>query len=199
MTDEDLELRSTLTLLSEARAGNARAADVLLDRHRRALRRWGRGRLPPSARDLVDTEDLVQEVLSRTFRRLDRFEPEHSGAFRGYLRRSFLRLLLDERRRARRRPTADDTANAVADPGGSPQEIAMERERLDRYERALSRLDPFDREAVIARVEIGLRYDDIAQALGRPSAEAARKLVTRAVNKLGKLMAAEEDGDGNGS
>jgi len=194
--NQDLETRSTLTLLSEARAGNERAIDVLLERHRKALVRWGRGRISPRARDLVDTEDLVQDVLSRTFRHLESFEPEHSGAFRGYLKRSFLRLLLDQQRRVLRKPPGDRTASEVIDPGPSPQEDAVARDRLDRYERALQELEAPHREAVIGRIELGLKYSEIAKALGKPSADAARKTVALAVKKLAERMAADERGNG---
>jgi DNA-directed RNA polymerase specialized sigma24 family protein len=61
---------------------------------------------------------------------------------------------------------------------------------LERYEQALSRLAPADREAVIGRIELQFSYEELAAALGKPSAEAARKAAERALVKL-----AEEMGD----
>lgn len=196
MNDDELEVHSTLTLLSEARAGNERATEVLLERHRRLLRRWGRGRVPRGVRDLVDTEDLVQDVLSRTIAHLDDFDPQHSGAFRAYLRRSFLRLVLDHKRRIERRPPPQDTVGGVRDARPSPQEQVLQRDAVERYERALAKLKPTDRELLIARIELGLKYRDIAKELDKPSPDAARKAVTQAVKRLADQMAADRGGRG---
>jgi DNA-directed RNA polymerase specialized sigma24 family protein len=44
------------------------------------------------------------------------------------------------------------------------------------------------REAVIARLEMQNSYEEIARALGRPTANAARSLVVRALYKLYEEM-----------
>lgn len=188
---EEPDPRSTLTLLSEARAGDERAAEELFERHRMLLRRWGRGRLPGAARGLVDTEDLVQDVLFRTLHHLGSFEPEHKGAFRAYLRRSFLRLILDHRRRIHRKPPPEATPGEIPAAGSSPEDEALEKDRLDRYEGALARLRAADREAIIARLELGMSYRDIARELGKPSPDAARKSVAQAVKRLAEQMASD--------
>jgi RNA polymerase sigma-70 factor (ECF subfamily) len=59
---------------------------------------------------------------------------------------------------------------------------------VDRYEHALRALTPQDREAIIARVEMGYSYDEIAEALGKPTADAARKTAQRALVKLVEEM-----------
>ncbi|MGH9320131.1 MAG: RNA polymerase sigma factor, partial [Vicinamibacteria bacterium] len=123
---------------------------------------------------------------------LDSFDPEHSGAFRGYLRRSFLRLVLDHGRRVRRKPPPEGTEDGIEDDRPSPEEETLERERLYRYEQALRKLSPGDREAVIARLELGLKYGEVARELGKPSADAARKAVVQAVKKLAEQMAEDE-------
>ena len=45
-----------------------------------------------------------------------------------------------------------------------------------------------DREAIIARVELQQSYDEIAIALGKPTADAARMAVVRALRNLLKAM-----------
>jgi RNA polymerase sigma-70 factor (ECF subfamily) len=52
----------------------------------------------------------------------------------------------------------------------------------------LSRLRPDDREVVIARVEMDMSYEEIAQLLGKPSADAARMAVHRALLRLAVEM-----------
>ncbi|PYQ57371.1 MAG: hypothetical protein DMF53_22880 [Acidobacteria bacterium] len=50
-------------------------------------------------------------------------------------------------------------------------------------------LKPEDREVILARLELGLSYQQIAQSLGRPSADAARVAVSRALLRLAREMA----------
>jgi DNA-directed RNA polymerase specialized sigma24 family protein len=53
---------------------------------------------------------------------------------------------------------------------------------------ALSRLRPEDREAIIGRVELGLSNHELAEVLGKPTANAARMAVERALFRLAKEM-----------
>lgn len=59
------ELESTVHLVERARAGDQEAVDRLFARYLIPLRRWATGRLPKWARDMTDTDDLVQETLLR--------------------------------------------------------------------------------------------------------------------------------------
>lgn len=69
------ELHSSLTLLERARAGDREALESLIARYLPRLQRWASGRLPRWARDMAETQDLVQEALFQTFKRIERFEP----------------------------------------------------------------------------------------------------------------------------
>ena len=64
-----VEVESTFHLLGQARAGDQEALERLFARHLKPLQRWARGRLPTWARDLADTDDLVQDTLAQTFKR----------------------------------------------------------------------------------------------------------------------------------
>jgi RNA polymerase sigma-70 factor (ECF subfamily) len=70
----------------------------------------------------------------------------------------------------------------------SPLEQMLGREKMARYDAALARLRPADREAIIARIELQYRYDELAIALGKPSANAARVAVSRAIQRLADEM-----------
>jgi RNA polymerase sigma-70 factor (ECF subfamily) len=74
------------------------------------------------------------------------------------------------------------------DCAASPLEEAIGREAVDRYERALTRLRSEEREAIIARVEMGYSYEELAEALGKPSSDAARKAAERALVRLAEEM-----------
>lgn len=181
------DVESTGQLIERARTGDAQAIARLCELHLKPLQRWASGRLPRWARSLADTDDLVQDTLIQTFRRIDVFEPRRVGALQAYLRHAVMNRIRDEVRKSTRRPqqplTADDT-----DQTASPLDQAIGREAVERYERALATLPPGEREAIIGRVEMGYSYQELADALGKPSAEAARKAAERALVRLAEEM-----------
>jgi RNA polymerase sigma-70 factor (ECF subfamily) len=185
---QDFDPESTFSLLERARAGDRHAIELLVDRHSRPLKRWAAGRLPRWARTMVDTSDLVQETLFQTFRKIETFRPERVGALQAYLRQAVLNRIRDELRKAGRRPPADTLDEEHVDPGPSPLEEAIGREATARYEAALAALRPEEREAIIGRIELGYTYDELAEALGKPSGEAARKAAERALVRLVEEM-----------
>jgi len=187
---------TTNDLLERARNGDSAAVDALFARYLPRLRRWAAGRLPRWARDLSDTHDVVQETLLRTFKRVDAFEARGEGAFQAYLRQAVLNQIRNELRRFGRKPAAVEVdSNAPAD-SPSPLEEAIGRQAIERYEAALSDLKPEEREMVIARIEMGYDYDELAEAFDRPSPDAARKAVRRAIVRLVEAMKRRESQSG---
>lgn len=181
-------LESTGTLLARARGGDDRARENLAARYLDALRRWAHGRLPRSARDLVDTDDVVQSALYRAMNRIEEFENRGDGAFLAYMRQILLNQIRDEARRSRRRPGHDELPDDLVASQPSPLEQLIGREKLALYERSLANLIPPQREAVIMRLELGLRYREIAEAMGLPPGNAARMLVSRGLVHLAERM-----------
>jgi len=188
MTGADPSATSSLTLLEQARNGDRSALDRLLQRYLPRLTRWASGRLPRWARDLSDTDDLVQDTLVRAVKNLPRFTPQGEGALQAYLRTAVMNRIRDEVRRRGRQPDPAPLDPALADDGQSPLEEAIGRELLDKYDRALDRLPPDEQELVIARVEMGCSYAEIAETSGRASADAARMAVSRALVRLAQEM-----------
>jgi RNA polymerase sigma-70 factor (ECF subfamily) len=178
----------TSELLGRARSGDSAALDALLGRCMAPLRRWARGRLPAYARELLDTDDLVQESLVSALRNLDDFQPRHQGALQAYLRQSVLNRIRDEIRRAGRHNPPEALGESHPDRGASPLELAIGQQALERYESALRRLREADREAIVGRVELQYSYAELAVALGKPSPDAARVAVTRALARLVEEM-----------
>jgi RNA polymerase sigma-70 factor, ECF subfamily len=183
-----VEDTTTLVLLARAKGGDERAMNALFRRCIPALRRWARGRLPVYARDLLDTQDLVQETVVQMLRHIDRFEAQHDGALHAYLRQAVLNRIRDEIRRTGRRPFQVEMPEHQADRHASPLEEAIGHEGVSRYERALHLLRPEDREAIVGRVELQYSYKELATFLGKPSEDAARVAVTRALTRLVKEM-----------
>ena len=184
-----LDTESTQRLLARARAGDADALDQLLARCLPPLRRWAHGRLPPFARDLNDTMDVVQEAVMNALRHLDGFEPRHEGALLAYLRQSVLNRIRDLIRQAARRPTPVEVPPNLAVADTSPLDAAIGAENAVRYERALALLRDEDREAIILRLEMHYTYDELRVALDKSSEGAARIAVRRALERLAVQMA----------
>lgn len=182
------EAETTLQLLQRARAGDRTALETLIARYLPRLKRWASGRMPIWARDVADTDDIVQEAVLRTFARLDDFEPRREGALQAYLRQAILNRIRDELRRAASRTPSIQLDPHSPDPGASPFEHAVGTEMAERYEAALTSLSDDDREAIVARVELGGTYEEVAVALGKPTADAARMTVGRALLRLAEAM-----------
>jgi RNA polymerase sigma-70 factor (ECF subfamily) len=181
-------LETTATLLSLIRGGDAAAKERLLSRIYRPLLRFAHGRLPARARDLTDTEDLVQVAMLRALDHIEGFDPRREGAFLAYLRNILLNLVRDEARRVGRRPGQEELGENLAASDPSPLEEAVGRDALDRYDEALAKLTEGQREAVMLRVEMGYTYAQIAEAMSLISEDAARMMTTRAIARLAKLM-----------
>ena len=183
-----VDVESTFHLIERARAGDHEALERLFARHLKPLQRWASGRLPKWARDLADTDDLVQETLAQTFKRIEDFEPRRVGALQAYLRQAVLNRIRNELRRKGRQPHATDFDGIEVESVESPLEQAIGREAVERYESALQRLTAEEREAIIARVEMGYSYEELAEALGKPTPDAARKAARRALIRLAEEM-----------
>jgi RNA polymerase sigma factor (sigma-70 family) len=183
---------STLSLLTRAREGDNQAMNDLFALYLPALRRWASGRLPRWARDLADTPDLVQETLANVFKKIDGFQYRGEGAFQAYLRQAVLNRIRNEIRNAGWRPERVELSDQLPDDGRSPLDLAMGLEAVERYEAALQRLQEDERELVVGRLEMGQTYVELAAACGKPSPDAARMAVTRAVARLIEMMANDE-------
>jgi RNA polymerase sigma factor (sigma-70 family) len=179
-----LEPEATVELLARIKAGDNAALNRLLQRCIPALRRWAHGRLPQSARGMLETADLVQDAVLAGLRRLDAFEARHQGALQAYFRLSVMNRIRDLVRQQRRRPEQTELSEGLASGGKSPLELAIGSENLERYDAALQRLKPAEREAIICRMELQYSYEELAIVLNKPSPAAARVAVTRAVKRL---------------
>ena len=180
-------------LLDRLLAGDVTGINGFFARYAPWLRRRGRGRLPQWARNGTSTSDLVQDVLHRTYMRLDWFESKHASALRAYLRSALENRVRDELRRATRRLDIN-RALAPAEPfrpfeDAAPQYRHMRNEELwEQYRDGLKGLKDRDRRLIVGRAELGYSYEQLAAIEGLPSADAARKAFKRAVIRLSAAM-----------
>ena len=76
----------------------------------------------------------------------------------------------------------------LADENTSPLEQLIGAQNVARYDAAMQRLRPADREAIIGRIELEYPYAQLAVVLGKSSPDAARVAVTRALKRLAEEM-----------
>ena len=183
---------STSALIQRVKAGDAAARDLLLCRFLVPMRRWAHGRLPARARDLLDTDDLVQDTFLRMLNHLGALPLEGEGSFLAYLRRVLLNRITDQIRRVDRWPGRDTLPDPLPDGGPSPLEAAIGHEAVERYDLALQSLPGTQQEAIMLRLEMGFGYDEIAAALGYPTPNAARAAIARALLRLVREMKATD-------
>ena len=191
----DTDFRSATSersLLERARRGSHSAVAALIERYRPWLRRWARGRLPRRARGAVDTSDLVQETLQRTFANVTSLKSNQSEALRAYLRRAVENRIRDELRRATFRQEVILPDGAVRAAHDAPQlEQLLDDETWKRYRRALKQLSDRDRRLIVGRAELGYNSGQLALLERLSSPAVARVALRRAVLRLSALMADE--------
>jgi RNA polymerase sigma-70 factor, ECF subfamily len=178
----------TVELILKARTGDGGALEALLQRCIPSLRRWAHGRLPAAARGLIDTEDLVQEAVLKAITHLETFDSRHVGAMQAYLRTSVINRIRDEIRKVMRRSVPGELTDDIPSGGASPLEQAIREESYERYREGLQRLRARDREIVLARIEAQWTAQELADAFGYRSVDAARMATTRALERLQAAM-----------
>jgi RNA polymerase sigma-70 factor (ECF subfamily) len=181
-------LGSTFELVEQARRGDQTAWEILVARYRGPLKRFAQARLAQHGQGFVDTDDVVQEVTINVFRRLHRIELRFPGALLAYLRRSVANRVADEHRRSMRQGPAASLPDDIPDTQQSPLDLTMDNEKIRLYRTALMTLGADDRLAIVLRLERGASYEDIAARLGKPTPNAARVAVARAMYKLARRM-----------
>lgn len=185
---------TTQELIRRIHGGDARAREELFRRYYPRMMRIAHGSLPAATRGLNQTADLVQNTFTRALNGLDRFEFRREGAFLAWLRAIMVSEVQDQLRKAKRRPVGSPVADELPDGGPTPLESAIDAEKREFYEEALAALPDASRQAVIMRLEYGMSYAEIASALERPSPNATRMMIQRAMLRMAWTMRALEEG-----
>ncbi|MCB1045506.1 MAG: RNA polymerase sigma factor [Acidobacteria bacterium] len=183
--DLEQSAENTAALLEGIREGDRGAEERLFLKMLPKLQRWARGRLPLAARSMTETDDLVQSTLLKAFRKVSTFEHRGEGAFLAYLRQ----ILMNELKAtvSRQRGVHDLEAD-ISDPSPGPVDRLLTNEARHKYEAGLASISEQARQAVILRLEFNYTFQEIADALDKPSSDAARMYVTRAIQQLAKAM-----------
>jgi RNA polymerase sigma-70 factor, ECF subfamily len=191
-------------LLDRAGRGEARARQLLLERHRDRLRRMVAVRLDDRLAPRVDPSDLVQETLALAAARLPEYLRERPLPFYPWLRQiAWDRLVAAHRHHlhARRRSVAREVPWSVPLPNESVGRLAdrlvaggtslsrrlIQAELRERLKAALDRLPPRDREVLVMRHLEQMAVAEIAGALGLTTG-AVMTRHTRALVRLRGLL-----------
>ncbi len=180
--EEDTQhARLEADLLSRAARGEGRAFEALIRPHLPMLFRVA-GRLAGSA---SLAEDAVQDTLEYAYRHLHRYRAGTS--FRAWLATIAVKKAAgtarSERRRARRHEKIDPLPPSIAG-----DDKLIRAEHIARIRAILERMPATRRQAALMRLDAGLSYAEIAQALDT-TAGSARVLVHLALKEIKKEMA----------
>jgi RNA polymerase sigma-70 factor (ECF subfamily) len=188
------KLGTTIVLLAQIRAGNQAARTKLWNRYLQPLRRLVRGHfIPRHVRALHDVDDIVMRVIEQVDPRLSDFDYRREGALLEYLRKVTRNLIISLGRV--REPEREEISSGLVAGGASPEDDAVASERRRAFESALAILDDRQREAVVMRLEYGFTYQEIAEAVEAPTANAARMMIKRAIVKMIEHMRDHRDFD----
>jgi RNA polymerase sigma factor (sigma-70 family) len=174
-------------LFAKFRGGDSNALAQLISRYLPRLHQWAHGRLPRWVRTQADTPDFVQDVMLRSLGRIDTVHVHSRDALGAYFRAAVRNRLRDEHRRFARRGQHEPLNAQLRDESPSPFDRALFAERHARYLKALSVLDPPDRDLIVGHVELGFSHAQIGCMTGR-TPNAARMALQRAVARLAAQM-----------
>jgi len=140
----------------------------------------------------TEAEDLTQDVFLRIYRTLPSYRPTF-GAFPTWLTSVTRNLLVDHYRRTRRDRVTDSIDDAMPQleekhsSARSPDKLAQAGELSLQLQRALSRLSPELREAVILRDLQSLEYNEIQAVLQVPQGT-VKSRINRGRIELAKIL-----------
>jgi RNA polymerase sigma-70 factor (ECF subfamily) len=146
-------------------------------------------------------EELAQDVFLQVFRTRSRYAPR--ARFKTWLYRMVTNACLSELRRPEHRvrlqpldPPAgeqmDDPRASVEIPGRSGEEMALDREAVDRLRAAVAELPAQQRAALLLARVNGLSYEEVAASLSC-SVSAVRSLIHRATVTLREQMRSDSE------
>jgi RNA polymerase sigma-70 factor (ECF subfamily) len=195
----------TDVLLDRAAAGDQRARQQLLGRHRDRLKKMIALRLDRRLVARVDPSDVVQEALADADRKLDAYLRDRPLPYYPWLRRLALERLikLHQRHRARKRAIGREEyrlqalpdqsvlelAQKLIDPVSGPSQELLREELRRRVRAALERLSERDRTLLVLRYLEQFSTREIAAELD--TTEGAVK--TRHVRALARLRSLLDD------
>lgn len=138
--------------------------------------------------NVEDAKDVAQEVFLQAYLGLDRFRG--SARFRTWLYRIAVNRCLNALRE--RRLSAEPLDESIPDPRPTPDRVFARRELCRDIDRALERLSPDLRAAVVLRDCLGCSYAEIAEVLDVPLGTVKSRISAARWTLRGSLEAADD-------
>lgn len=189
-----VDVDETTRLVRDAKAGSPEAIERLYERLAPRLLAFIRLRLGRTLRAHLESRDILQAALLRSFERLPQLEGTGAGQMMAWLTRIAENEIRDradyhkrQRRDAARDVPLDEAHQAIAADLRSMSSRIVLDEEAARLERAIERLTDDHREVILLRKFEELGYREIAARLGR-SEDACRMLLARAMAALTLAM-----------
>ena len=181
--------QSGTTLLERARTGSPEAVNRLYERVSARVLAYIRLRLGRELRSRLESRDILQATLLKSFENLHEFRGNETGSLLAWLARiadneirdTFDRVHRQKRDVARETPL-DDAAPVPAITRSALSRIIID-ERARQLEAALDTLSPDHRDVILMRKFAELSFAEIGRRTGR-SADASRMLFARAMAAL---------------
>ena len=177
----------TQFLVAKAREGSDTAWSEIYRRYRVMLEVKVRSKIPGFARRRFDAEDVLQSAFSKAWDRIDSFEWDGEGSFRGWLYRLVINEFKNQLRSAERSHVRVDGVH----DGGELEQVAdreegLEDSRIELLEQ-MGKLDEEDHEVISMRSFEGLTWDEIGEVLDC-SRDQAQARYQRAIARLQRLL-----------
>jgi RNA polymerase sigma-70 factor (ECF subfamily) len=178
----DLETVTEARLVAQALGGSQTAFEQILRRYQRPVLSL----LVRLTGDAALAEDLAQETFVKAFRNLAAFDSRRR--FSSWLFRIAHNTGIDALRRRGLATIPIDSGEEIDDPAAPAAADPVVRRDLGRaLEKAMARLRPDQRTAVVLRYDAGLSFEEIGHVLGIPE-PTARSHVHRARKELARLL-----------
>ena len=183
--------------IADARQGSREALGKALDACRTYLLLVANKNFPAVLRPEEGPSDLVQRTIHQGMNKFCRFPGNTKGELLAWLKRILFNLTANDLKRNRRRPLRESLGGpGVADPVSgkekSPTENLIDRVEHERLKAALAQLPEDNQRAIHLRGWERLSFKEIADRMGKPSEDAARKLWSRAVARLSELLGPDD-------
>jgi RNA polymerase sigma-70 factor (ECF subfamily) len=187
----------TAALIGRARAGSGEALDALFGRCAPRLLALIRLRMGPSLRARLESRDILQATLLKSFQQISTLRSAETVALMAWLARIAENEIRDQADRAGRQrrdvereaPVNEEVAAIAADLPSALTRVILD-ERAARLEEALESLSADHREVILLRKFEELSFAEIASRMGR-SEDACRMLLARAMTALTLTLAGE--------
>jgi RNA polymerase sigma-70 factor (ECF subfamily) len=176
--------------LARARDGSGEALNEVYGRLAGRLLAVIRLRLGPQLRSQVESGDVLQATLLKSFERIEQFEGSHGASLMAWLARiaeNEIRDLVDYHKRQRRDARRNVPLDAAQEPLATnvrslSSQVVLDEEAL-RLETALESLPEHYRQIVVMRKLEELDWVEVARRMGK-SQDACRMLLARAMAAL---------------